>query len=119
PVVISPQLDNRVLLFSLLAAVISALLFGLAPAWQSLEDRTRGRAEEFRFRKDSPPATDAWPKRAGRGANRFVDGAARRRRNAAGRLSQNARRGPRLQNGPLYNDVAGHIVCAIHACTDA
>jgi len=37
PVVISPQLDNRVLLFSLLAAVVSALLFGLAPAWQSLK----------------------------------------------------------------------------------
>ncbi len=36
PVVIEPKLDPRVLLFSLLAAVASALLFGLAPAWQSL-----------------------------------------------------------------------------------
>jgi len=37
PVVISPQLDDRVLLFSLLAAVASAVLFGLAPAWQGLK----------------------------------------------------------------------------------
>jgi predicted permease len=37
PVVISPQLDLRVLVFSLVAAVASALLFGLAPAWQSLK----------------------------------------------------------------------------------
>jgi putative ABC transport system permease protein len=36
PVVIEPQLDFRVLVISLLAAVVSALLFGLAPAWQSL-----------------------------------------------------------------------------------
>jgi macrolide transport system ATP-binding/permease protein len=36
PVVIEPQLDPRVLLFSLLAAVASAVLFGLAPAWQSV-----------------------------------------------------------------------------------
>ncbi|HYR91273.1 MAG TPA: ABC transporter permease [Terriglobia bacterium] len=36
PVVISPQLDLRVLVFSLLAAVASAALFGVAPAWQSL-----------------------------------------------------------------------------------
>ena len=36
-VVIMPQLDARVLLFSLLAAVVSALLFGLAPARQSLQ----------------------------------------------------------------------------------
>ena len=37
PVVISPQLDHRVLLFSLLATLLSAMLFGLAPAWQSLK----------------------------------------------------------------------------------
>jgi putative ABC transport system permease protein len=37
PVVIRPQLDSRALLFSLLAAVVSAVLFGLAPAWQSLK----------------------------------------------------------------------------------
>jgi putative ABC transport system permease protein len=36
PVVISPRLDPRVLLFSLLATLASAVLFGLAPAWQSL-----------------------------------------------------------------------------------
>jgi macrolide transport system ATP-binding/permease protein len=36
PVVIEPQLDMRVLGFSLLAALASALLFGLTPAWQSL-----------------------------------------------------------------------------------
>jgi predicted permease len=36
PVVVEPQLDFRVLVISLLAAVASALLFGLAPAWQSL-----------------------------------------------------------------------------------
>ncbi len=34
---IAPQLDHRVLVFSLLAAVVSAVLFGLAPAWQSLK----------------------------------------------------------------------------------
>jgi putative ABC transport system permease protein len=39
PVVISPQLDYRALLFSLLATLLSALLFGLAPAWQSLKTR--------------------------------------------------------------------------------
>ena len=37
PVVIEPQLDHRVLAFSLLAAVSSAVLFGLAPTWQSLK----------------------------------------------------------------------------------
>jgi predicted permease len=37
PIVIEPQLDLRVLVFSLLAAVVSAVLFGLAPAWQSLK----------------------------------------------------------------------------------
>src|ERR1039458_6865931 len=37
PVVISVQLDQRVLLFSLLAGVLSALVFGIAPAWQALK----------------------------------------------------------------------------------
>jgi len=37
PAVISPQLDLRVLIFSLIAALLSAVLFGLAPAWQSLK----------------------------------------------------------------------------------
>ena len=36
PVVILPQLDRRVVMFSLAAAGISALLFGVAPAWRSL-----------------------------------------------------------------------------------
>jgi predicted permease len=35
-IVIAPQLDQRVLIFSLLVAAASALLFGLAPARQSL-----------------------------------------------------------------------------------
>ena len=35
PIVISPQLDERVLVYSLLCAVISAIVFGLAPALQS------------------------------------------------------------------------------------
>jgi predicted permease len=35
PVVIGVQLDGRVLLFSLVAALVSAMLFGLAPALQS------------------------------------------------------------------------------------
>jgi putative ABC transport system permease protein len=37
PIVIAPYLDRRVLLVSVLAGVASALLFGLAPAWQSLK----------------------------------------------------------------------------------
>jgi macrolide transport system ATP-binding/permease protein len=37
PVVIDPQLDQRVLMFSLIAALGSALIFGLAPAFQSLK----------------------------------------------------------------------------------
>jgi len=37
PVVISVQMDQRVLLFSLIAALLSALIFGLAPAWQALK----------------------------------------------------------------------------------
>ena len=37
PIVVSPQLDQRVLAFSLIAAVVSALVFGLAPAFQSLK----------------------------------------------------------------------------------
>lgn len=37
PIVITPRLDVRVLLFSLLAAISSALIFGLAPALQSLK----------------------------------------------------------------------------------
>jgi predicted permease len=35
PIVISPQLDSRVLLFSLFSGVASALIFGLAPALQT------------------------------------------------------------------------------------
>jgi macrolide transport system ATP-binding/permease protein len=37
PVVVDPKLDGRVLAFSLLAGLASAVLFGLAPAWQSLK----------------------------------------------------------------------------------
>jgi len=37
PIVITPRLDARVLLFSLVAATASALIFGLAPALQSLK----------------------------------------------------------------------------------
>ncbi|HET7871873.1 MAG TPA: ABC transporter permease [Terriglobales bacterium] len=37
PVMIDPQLDQRVLLYSLIAALASALMFGLAPAFQSLK----------------------------------------------------------------------------------
>jgi predicted permease len=37
PVVLAPQLDQRVLLFSLIAGVLSALVFGIAPAWQALK----------------------------------------------------------------------------------
>ena len=37
PVVIDPRLDSRVLLFSLGAAFLSALVFGIAPAWQALK----------------------------------------------------------------------------------
>jgi len=36
PIVISPQLDQRVLIFSLIASLFSVLVFGLAPAFQSL-----------------------------------------------------------------------------------
>lgn len=35
PISITPQLDTRVLLFALLCAIVSAIVFGLAPAWQS------------------------------------------------------------------------------------
>ncbi|HYL35337.1 MAG TPA: ABC transporter permease [Bryobacteraceae bacterium] len=35
PVAMDAQLDQRVLLFSLLAAIASALVFGIAPAWQA------------------------------------------------------------------------------------
>ncbi|HET9280542.1 MAG TPA: ABC transporter permease [Candidatus Angelobacter sp.] len=37
PIVIDPQLNQRVLIFSLIAALVSALVFGLAPAFQSLK----------------------------------------------------------------------------------
>ena len=37
PVIIDVRLDLRVLLFSVVAGVLSALAFGLAPAWQSLK----------------------------------------------------------------------------------
>jgi len=37
PVVIDPRLDPRVLLFGLIAGVLSALVFGIAPAWQALK----------------------------------------------------------------------------------
>ena len=36
-VVVAPELDHRVLIVSVLATLVSALLFGLAPAWQSLK----------------------------------------------------------------------------------
>ena len=35
PIMISPELDTRVLLFSLVCAIVSAIVFGLAPAMQS------------------------------------------------------------------------------------
>ena len=35
PIIISPQLDGRVLVFSLVCAMVSALVFGLAPALRS------------------------------------------------------------------------------------
>src|SRR5580692_139903 len=37
PVVLAPVLDQRVLMFSLIAGVLSALVFGIAPAWQALK----------------------------------------------------------------------------------
>jgi putative ABC transport system permease protein len=37
PIVISPELDQRVLIFSLIASLFSVLVFGLAPAFQSLK----------------------------------------------------------------------------------
>ncbi|HLK18041.1 MAG TPA: ABC transporter permease, partial [Bryobacteraceae bacterium] len=37
PVVLSVQLDRRVLFFTLVAGLLSALVFGLAPAWQALK----------------------------------------------------------------------------------
>jgi macrolide transport system ATP-binding/permease protein len=37
PLVIAPRLDRRVLLVTLIAGVSSALLFGVAPAWQSVK----------------------------------------------------------------------------------
>jgi putative ABC transport system permease protein len=37
PVVVAPRLDYRVLVFSFFAAVVSAVLCGVAPAWQSLK----------------------------------------------------------------------------------
>ncbi|HKV93348.1 MAG TPA: ABC transporter permease [Candidatus Angelobacter sp.] len=37
PIVIDPQLDQRVLIFSLVATLASALVFGLVPAFQSLK----------------------------------------------------------------------------------
>jgi len=36
PVVVGVELDQRVLLVSLLATIVSAVLFGIAPAWQSI-----------------------------------------------------------------------------------
>ena len=36
PVVIEPQMDRRLLIFSIAASGLSALLFGAAPAWRSL-----------------------------------------------------------------------------------
>jgi macrolide transport system ATP-binding/permease protein len=37
PIVVDPKLDGRVLVFSLVAGLASAVIFGLAPAWQSLK----------------------------------------------------------------------------------
>ncbi|HLK51940.1 MAG TPA: ABC transporter permease [Candidatus Angelobacter sp.] len=37
PIVIAPELDQRVLIFSLIASLCSVLVFGLAPAFQSLK----------------------------------------------------------------------------------
>lgn len=37
PIVIEAKLDERVLMFSILAALASALVFGLAPAWQAIK----------------------------------------------------------------------------------
>jgi macrolide transport system ATP-binding/permease protein len=37
PIVVAAQLDSRVLMFTLAASVLSAILAGLAPAWQALK----------------------------------------------------------------------------------
>ena len=42
PIVIAPRLDRRVLAVTVIAAVASALLFGVAPAWQSLRTQLSG-----------------------------------------------------------------------------
>jgi macrolide transport system ATP-binding/permease protein len=62
PVVISPQLDHRVLLFSLFSAIASALIFGLMPALQT------SKSDLVPALKSGEPATGARQRLLGRGA---------------------------------------------------
>ncbi len=62
PVVISPQLDHRVLLFSLFSAIASALIFGLVPALQT------SRSDLVPALKSAEPGTGARQRILGRNA---------------------------------------------------
>jgi predicted permease len=62
PVVIAPQLDERVLLFSLLCAIASALVFGLVPALQA------SRSDLIPALKNAEPGTTVRRRMLGRNA---------------------------------------------------
>ena len=118
PVVIAPQMDRRVLVVSVLAAVVSAVLFGLAPAWQSLKTQL------VPALKSSEPGQTARQRTIGRNVLvvaqiALVDGAARRRRHAAGWLSQRAGLESRVPHGSSADDVGGYLIRAVHPGPDA
>jgi predicted permease len=60
PIVISPQMDSRVLLFSLLSGVASALVFGLVPALQT------SKTDLIPALKSAEPGQGARPRMVGR-----------------------------------------------------
>ena len=62
PVVISPQLDHRILLFSLFSAIASALIFGLVPALQT------SKSDLVPALKSAEPGTGARQRIVGRNA---------------------------------------------------
>ena len=89
PIVISPQLDQRVLLFSLIAAVFSVLVFGLAPAFQSLKTELVAALKSSESNLAGRKRT-LGPQQPGHRADRAFHGPAGGLRNVAGWIPQDA-----------------------------
>ena len=116
--VIAPQLDLRVLIFSLLAAVVSAVLFGLAPAWQSLKTQL------VPALKSAEPGQTTRQRTIGRNVLVVAQIALSMvLLVAAGMLQAGFRKAldsqSRVPHRPSDDDVRGYVVRPVHAGPDA